>query len=62
MIEFRHQDQIHQPTDQKQAEGEEVDGAADRSPVVKMVGTQEPEDPEDVAEYRGPRTLASEVK
>lgn len=44
------QEEVDQPTDANQAEGEEPNDAGDWAAEVEAVGTGEPENPEDVAD------------
>ena len=47
------QEQVDQPADAEQAQGEEPEGAGNRPAVVEAVGAGEAEDPEDVADGLG---------
>ncbi|VBB44208.1 hypothetical protein TRIP_B330373 [uncultured Desulfatiglans sp.] len=44
------QEEIDDPSDQKQAEGEKIDRSGDRPAEIEPVRSGEPEDPEDIAE------------
>jgi hypothetical protein len=43
--------EINDPTDEKQAQSEKIDGSGYRLAVIKPVGTSETEDPKNVADH-----------
>ncbi len=45
--------QINNPADEKEAQGEKIDGSGDWATIVKTMGTQKSENPEYVANGRG---------
>lgn len=48
-VHGRDKEQIHNPPDEEQAEGEEVNRAGNRFPVIKPMRAGETEDPQDIA-------------
>jgi len=44
-----YEEEINDPTDEKQTQGEKVEGSGDRLAVIEAMGTEETEDPEEVA-------------
>ena len=51
------QEQVDQPADPQQAEGEQPDGAGDRLAIVETVRAEETEDPQQIAHGLGMRVL-----
>ncbi|VTR70686.1 hypothetical protein DESC_830003 [Desulfosarcina cetonica] len=49
-IHGRDQEQIHQPTDAQQAQGEEIDRPGDGFAIIKPMGPGETENPQNIAD------------
>jgi len=48
----RNQKKIDYPADKKQAKGEEINSTGDGASVIKTVGAQKTENPENISDYR----------
>ncbi len=50
LIHPGNQEQVNQPADAEQTEGEKIDGSADRLAIIETVRSGKTEDPQDIAD------------
>src|SRR5690606_29599344 len=50
-IHRRNQEQVDDPADEEQPQGEEPDGSSDRSPIVEAVRSEKAEYPQQISDY-----------
>jgi len=49
-VHSRNEEEINDPADEKQAQREKVEGSGDRLAIIETMGTEETEDPEEIAD------------
>ena len=49
-VHSRNEKEINDPADEKQTQGEKIEGSGDRLAIIEAMGADEAEDPEEVAD------------